>query len=91
MGRTILLKWLLLFIIFLTFIICSNCQSENPVTSSWAKLQISPDTLSSMEYGNFLIDIYEHAHNHKGTTTASQKKYFYSPLALLDNKSAESS
>jgi hypothetical protein len=44
-----------------------------------------------MEYGNFRIEIYEHAHNHKATTNASQKKYFYSPLALLDNKSAESS
>jgi hypothetical protein len=44
-----------------------------------------------MEYGNFLIEIYEHANNHKATTTASQKKYFYSPLAILDHKSAESS
>jgi hypothetical protein len=43
-----------------------------------------------MEYGNFLIEIYEHANNHKASTTASQKKYFYSPLALLDHKSAVS-
>jgi hypothetical protein len=43
-----------------------------------------------MEYGNFLIEIYEHANNHKATTAASQKKYFYSPLALLDHKSAVS-
>ncbi len=41
-----------------------------------------------MEYGNFLVEIYEHANNHKATTTASEKKYFYSPIALLDNKSA---
>jgi hypothetical protein len=41
-----------------------------------------------MEYGNFLVEIYEHANNHKATTTASEKKYFYSPLALLDHKSA---
>nr|CAH0101326.1 unnamed protein product [Daphnia galeata] len=88
MGRRISIKCIL---IFFTFTICCKCQSENPVTSSWAKLEISPDTLSSMEYGNFLIEIYEHAHNHKTTTTASQKKYFFSPLALLDNKSAESS
>jgi hypothetical protein len=44
-----------------------------------------------MKYGNFLIEIYEHANNHKPTATASQKKYFYSPIALLDNKSAVSS
>ena len=44
-----------------------------------------------MEYGNFLIEIYEHANNHKATTIENQKKYFYSPLALLDNKSANSS
>ena len=44
-----------------------------------------------MEYGNFLIEIYEHANNHKATTIQNQKKYFYSPLALLDNKSANSS
>jgi hypothetical protein len=60
-------------------------------SSSWAKLQISPDTLSSMKYGNFLVEIYEHANNHKATTTASDKKYFYSPLALLDHSRAFSS
>jgi hypothetical protein len=43
-----------------------------------------------MEYGNFLVEIYEHANNHKPTTTAGEKKYFYSPIALLDNKSAVS-
>ncbi|EFX82821.1 hypothetical protein DAPPUDRAFT_240849 [Daphnia pulex] len=44
-----------------------------------------------MKYGNFLVEIYEHANNHKQTTTASQKKYFYAPIALLDHKSAVSS
>jgi hypothetical protein len=43
-----------------------------------------------MEYDNFLIEIYEHANNHKATATASQKKYFYFPLALLDHSSAVS-
>jgi hypothetical protein len=72
--------------------ICCQCQSDNNPggSSSWAKLQISPDTLSSMDYGNFLVEIYEHANNHKATTTASEKKYFYSPLALLDQTSAVS-
>jgi hypothetical protein len=80
----------LILIIFLAFAIHCNCQSENLEVSSWAKLQISPDTLSSMEYGNFPIEIYEHANNHKTTTTASDKKFFYSPIALLDHKSAVS-
>ncbi len=43
-----------------------------------------------MEYGNFHVEIYEHANNHKATTTAGEKKYFYSPIALLDHKSAVS-
>jgi hypothetical protein len=80
-----------IFIHFLAlFAVCRNCQSENPggCSYSWTKLQISPDTLSSMKYGNFLIEIYEHVNNHKATTTDSQKKYFYSPIALLDHKSA---
>jgi hypothetical protein len=79
-----------ILVIFFTAV-CCNSQPDNPGgSSSWAKLQISPDTLSSMEYGNFLVEIYEHANNHKATTTASEKKYFYSPLALLDHKSAVS-
>jgi hypothetical protein len=70
--------------------VCCQCQSFGASSSSWAKVQqISPDTLSSMEFGNFLIEIYEHAdNNHK--STASQKKYFYSPIALLDHSSAVS-
>jgi hypothetical protein len=50
-------------------------------------MQISPDSLSSLKYGNFHIEIYEHINNHK-TTTTSEKKYFYSPIALLDHKNA---
>jgi hypothetical protein len=41
-----------------------------------------------MEFGNFLVEIYEHSNNHKATTTTSQKKYFYSPIALLDYRNA---
>jgi hypothetical protein len=77
--------------IILAFAFFCNCQSIDPgVSSSWEKLQISPDTLTFMEYGDFLVEIYEHADNHKVTTTASQKKYFYSPLALLDQNTAVS-
>jgi hypothetical protein len=39
-----------------------------------------------MEYGNFRIEIYQHVNNQKAI--ANQKKYFYSPLSLLDHKSA---
>ncbi|XP_046645655.1 probable E3 ubiquitin-protein ligase bre1 [Daphnia pulicaria] len=81
----------IIFLIIFWAAVGCNCQSDNPfASSSWAKLQISPDTLGSMEYGNFLIEIYEHANNHKATTTPNQKKYYYSPIALLDHKSANS-
>ena len=81
-----------IFTILFVSVVCCNCQSDKPGgSSSWAKLKISADTLSSMKYGSFLIEIYEHANNHKQTTTASQKKYFYAPIALLDHKSAVSS
>nr|CAH0100531.1 unnamed protein product [Daphnia galeata] len=66
-------------------------QPDISASSSWAKLQISPDTLVSMAYGNFRVDIYEHANNHKSTTTPSNCKYFYAPIALLDHQGATSS
>jgi hypothetical protein len=71
-------------------VVCCNCQSEDSpiVSSSWAKLKISSEAFSYMKYGNFRIEIYEHANNHKATTTAGQKTYFYSPIALLDHTSA---
>jgi hypothetical protein len=65
--------------IFLVYsVCCCNCQSDgNPsVCSSWTKLQISPDPFTSMEYGNFFIEIYEHTNNKKSATAASEKKIF---------------
>ena len=41
-----------------------------------------------MPYGNFRINIYEHAHNPK--SNQSEKKYFYAPIALLNHRSAVS-
>ncbi|XP_046653802.1 uncharacterized protein LOC124344330 isoform X2 [Daphnia pulicaria] len=68
-----------------------NCQSDESSSSSWAKLQISPSELCSMPYGNFRVNIYEHANNNKATTTnAINKKYFYAPIALLNHRSAHS-
>jgi hypothetical protein len=44
-----------------------------------------------MPYGNFRVNIYEHANNNKATTTnAINKKYFYAPIALLNHRSAQS-
>jgi hypothetical protein len=81
------------FVVIVLAVACCHCQSEKigSDSSTWEKLQISPDTFSSVEYANFLIEIYEHTDNNKATTTMSQKKYFYSPLAILDHKSAVSS
>ena len=81
-------------VVIVLAVACCHCQSEKIGSDSSTcaeKLQISPDTFSSVEYANFLIEIYEHTDNNKATTTMSQKKYFYSPLAILDHKSAVSS
>jgi hypothetical protein len=71
----------------MAFAVCyCHCQwIINPdVLSSWAKLQISPHTFSSVEYGKFLIEIDEHVNNHKPvSTTANEKKYFYSLKSLM--------
>lgn len=55
---------------------------------SWAKLQVSSDTLGSMPYKNYRINIYEHSRN--PYVTANRKKYFYAPIALLDNRNMTS-
>ena len=73
------IKCILFICLAINTIFCKCQSSDNSgVSSSWAKLQISPYTLSSLEYGNFLIDIYEHANNKLLTS------------ALLDHKSVVS-
>ena len=89
------------FALFVIFPLVVSVQSNpedtilNPETSSssysWAKLQISSDTLSSMEYGNYRVDIYEHSKNQHPNTPSNRHKYYYAPIALLDHKSAISS
>lgn len=64
-------------------------QDSSPL-SSWAKLQISPDTLGSMEFGHFGINVYEHASNHKASTPKDQCKYYFAPISLLNHTSAVS-
>ena len=64
--------------------------SDNATLTTWEKLRIIPNELCSMPYGNFRVNIYEHANNRMETTNPSNKKYFYAPIALLDHKSAAS-
>jgi hypothetical protein len=79
------------YILSILFLIAAGgyCQSDNSsVSFQRTKLQISLDSFSSIKYGNFHIEIFEHSNNQK--VTASEKKYFYSPIALLDHKSTVS-
>ena len=46
--------------------------------------------LCAVPYGNFRVEVYEHANNFRNTTLQRQKKYFYKPIALLDHRSAVS-
>lgn len=68
-------------------LVCVICAIDNS-NSHWTNLQISPDTLCSMTYRDFAIKIYEHFNNPL-TTNASQKRYFYSPITMLDHKSVD--
>jgi hypothetical protein len=78
-----------LITLFVTFLVAGVCSQSERSASSWSKLQISHRILVSMPYGNFRVNIYEHLDNYKNKTNNS-KKYFYSPIALLDHKSAVS-
>jgi hypothetical protein len=92
-----LTKFALIAIFSLIVSVQSNSEKKfsNPEnsssSSSWAKLNISPDTLGSMKYGNYRVDIYEHSKNQNPNTPSNRHKYYYAPIALLDHKSAISS
>ena len=89
-----LTKFALIAIFSLIISVQSNSEKKfsNPEnsssSSSWAKLNISPDTLGSMKYGNYRVDIYEHSKNQHPNTPSNRHKYYYAPIALLDHKSA---
>ena len=63
--------------------------------SSWAQLEISPNVVGSVRYANFRVNIYEHARNNNNKQThrcdIENKKYYYTPIAMLDSQSADSS
>ena len=57
---------------------------------SWTKLQISPNSIGSMPYGDYRINIYEHSVN-KEPGFNGTKRYFYAPIVLINHQSACSS
>lgn len=59
--------------------------------NSWAKLEISPNSIATVLYNDFLVNIYEHSGNRRLTEmdqNSKLRKYFYAPLALLNVLSA---
>lgn len=75
--------------------------TEAVSSDSWAKLQISPDNIFSLPYGNFRINVYEHSANQRKAMASSSStsplkplhnnKYYYAPITLMDHDSATSS
>ena len=58
--------------------------------SSWSNLQIAPGYIFSVPYKEYSLKIYEHYNNNNPKTNSTLKKYFYTPLSLLDHLSASS-
>jgi hypothetical protein len=51
--------------------------TDSADSASWAKLQVSPDSIGSVKYGDIRIDVYEHARNEKTIiATPSTNRYF---------------
>ena len=68
-------------------------QTNSTSKSSWAQLQINNKPTVSMPYGSYRINIYAQSSNTQAspTNTAGSNTYYYAPLMLLDNMSANSS
>ena len=68
--------------------------SADTTEGSWGKLKVSPDDIGSVIYGNYRIVVYAHTKNNYETatsnTTPSTNRYFYTPLSLLNHKTAVS-
>jgi hypothetical protein len=78
-----------------SFLDIETTTSSSPLTgddgdSSWTKLQISPNSIGSMPYGDYRINIYEHAAN-KDPGFNGTKRYYYAPIVLINHQSAYSS
>jgi hypothetical protein len=78
----------------------STAGTELDSSSNWAKLQISPNIVGSVPYGNFRINVYEHSANQRNAISNENaaadnknnlKKFYYAPISLLDHASAVSS
>lgn len=72
-------------------------KKNDPATgfeSSWANLQLSPLAVKSMPYRDFRVKIYQHGGDLTIRNSANgnyHQRYFYTPIALLDHRSAVSS
>jgi len=67
-----------------------NDDDVDSSTSSLSRLEISPTNLPSMDYGDFRINIYAHSSNDRQMNNLL-KRYYYSPLCVLNHKSVKSS
>lgn len=77
--------------LLLTLMISSYVWAQEVTEKSpWSKLQISPDSICSMPFGNFRVNIYEHSENSAFLENPARKRYYYLPIALLDHNSAKS-
>jgi len=67
-----------------------HLQHDSTPTVSTSRLEVSPTHLGSMPYGDYRINIYGHFDNRQ-VEDNSQKKYYYSPICVLNYESARSS
>ena len=72
------------FVLTLTLIL--GAYKSPGISPSWTALHISSNEICSMPFGNFRVNVYEHLDNQKAAP--NRKRYFYAPIALLDQKSA---
>ena len=54
------------------------------------ELEISPNIVGSVPYKNFRINVYEHTSTQTTSLKSAPKKFFYSPISLLEPSSATS-
>ena len=57
--------------------------TEKASNSFWAELQISPNSLGSIKYENFRVNIFEHLNNKNPNIPFISHKYYYAPVAIF--------